>query len=184
MKIDVEYLEFVWSLRTYLITCGDLASQANIIAVSFCMPAAGQPPQLVCAIGKPFCSHELIERTGEFVVNVPPKSLKKEVYYCGSHHGWDIDKFAETGLTPLPARRVKAPIIAECVAHMECRVVGALDTKPYEGLDVKPNIANKTLFLGEVLEAYADEDYASGKVQDFLQEEGFCVHYRLRALTP
>lgn len=177
MKIDVEYLKFLWPLKTYLITCGDIASKVNIIAVSFCMPAAGQPPQLVCAIGKTFYSHELISQTGQFVVNVPPKSLKKEVYYCGSHSGRDVNKFAETGLTPLPARCVKAPIISECVAHMECVVVGSIDTKSYDGADLRPNIANKTLFLGEVLEAYADEDYASGKVQDFFMIEGAFPHH-------
>jgi len=182
MKVDVEYLEFLWPLRTYLITCGDIASKANIIAVSFCMPAAGQPPQLVCSIGKPFYSHELIDRTGEFIVNVPPQSLKKEVYYCGSRSGRQVNKFAETGLTPLAAKRVKAPIIAECVAHMECIVVGKLDTKPYDGEDIRPNIANKTLFLGEVVEAYADEDYALGQAKDFLflREGSFCNHYKLR----
>jgi flavin reductase (DIM6/NTAB) family NADH-FMN oxidoreductase RutF len=182
MKTDVEYLEFLWPLRTYLITCGDIALKANIIAVSFCMPAAGQPPQLVCSIGRAFYSHELIKRTGEFVVNVPPKSLEKEVYYCGSHSGREVDKFAETGLTPLPARRVKAPIISECAAHMECVVVGELDTKAYNGADIRPNIANKTLFLGEVVEAYADPDFADGKVKTslFLQDGAFCPYYRLR----
>ncbi|WP_409377160.1 hypothetical protein, partial [Candidatus Sordicultor fermentans] len=61
-------------------------------------------------------------------------------------------------------------------------VVGKLDTKPYDGEDVRPNIANKTLFLGEVVEAYADEDYALGQAKDFLflREGSFCNHYKLR----
>ena len=80
MKVDVEYLKFLWPLKAYLITCGDIVSKVNIIAVSLCMPAAGQPPQLVCAIGKAFYSFELIKQTGEFVINVPTKSLKKRSY--------------------------------------------------------------------------------------------------------
>lgn len=182
MKVDVEYLKFLWPLKAYLITCGDIVSKMNIIAVSLCMPAAGQPPQLVCAIGKAFYSFELIKQTGEFVVNVPTKSLKKAVYYCGTHSGRNVDKFKETKLTPQPARRVKAPIIAECIAHMECIVVSKLDTKPYTGWDLKPNIANKTLFLGEVVEAYADEAYASGELKaEYLSEGNFPDHaYGLR----
>lgn len=182
MKVDIEYLEFLWPIKTYLITCGNAALKANIIAVSFCMPAAGQPPQIVCSIGKAFYSYELIEQSGEFAVNVPTKALQKAVYYCGTHSGRDVDKFKETGLMPLPARRLKAPIIAECIAHMECVVVGKLDTKPYTNPDLKPNIANKALFLGEVIEAYADEACASGKLKvEHLLEGGFPRHaYGLR----
>jgi flavin reductase (DIM6/NTAB) family NADH-FMN oxidoreductase RutF len=182
MKVDIEYLEFLWPIKTYLITCGNAALKANIIAVSFCMPAAGQPPQIICSIGKAFYSYELIEQSGEFAVNVPTKALQKAVYYCGTHSGRDVDKFKETGLTPLPARRLKTPIIAECIAHMECVVVGKLDTKPYTKPDLKPNIANKALFLGEVIEAYADEAYASGELKvEHLLEGGFPRHaYGLR----
>jgi len=182
MKVDIEYLEFLWPIKTYLITCGNAALKANIIAISFCMPAAGQPPQIVCSIGKAFYSYELIEQSGEFAVNVPTKALQKAVYYCGTHSGRDVDKFKETGLTPLPARRLKTPIIAECIAHMECVVVGKLDTKPYTKSDLKPNIAIKALFLGEVIEAYADEAYASGELTvEHLLEGGFPRHaYGLR----
>jgi flavin reductase (DIM6/NTAB) family NADH-FMN oxidoreductase RutF len=177
MKVDIEYLEFLWPIKTYLITCGNAALKANIIAVSFCMPVAGQPPQIVCSIGKAFYSYELIKQSGEFAVNVPTKALQKAVYYCGTHSGRDVDKFKETGLTPLPARRLKAPIIAECIAHMECVVVGKLDTKPYTNPDLKPNIANKALFLGEVIEAYADEACASGKLKvEHLLEGDFPRH--------
>lgn len=146
------------------------------------MPAAGQPPQIICSIGKAFYSYELIEQSGEFAVNVPTKALQKAVYYCGTHSGRVVDKFKETGLTPLPARRLKTPIIAECIAHMECVVVGKLDTKPYTKPDLKPNIANKALFLGEVIEAYADEAYASGELKvEHLLEGGFPRHaYGLR----
>ena len=141
------------------------------------MPVAGQPPQIVCSIGKAFYSYELIKQSGEFAVNVPTKALQKAVYYCGTHSGRDVDKFKETGLTPLPARRLKAPIIAECIAHMECVVVGKLDTKPYTNPDLKPNIANKALFLGEVIEAYADEACASGKLKvEHLLEGDFPRH--------
>jgi flavin reductase (DIM6/NTAB) family NADH-FMN oxidoreductase RutF len=146
MKIDVEYLEFLWPMRHYLITCGDLlAGTANIIAVSFCMPVSKTPPLIACAIGRSAYSCELIERTQEFIVNVPSRALEPKVYYCGFHSGAHVDKFKVTGLTPLPARQVKAPIIAECVAWMECTVHQEVET------------GDKNLFVGEVLEAYADD---------------------------
>lgn len=146
---DVEYLEYMWPMRHFLLTCGDTQDRANIIAVSFCMPVSKKPPLLACAIGLEMYSRELIDEGGEFIVNVPPQELKREIYYCGFHSGRDVNKFQKSGLTPLPARHVKSPIIAECAAFMECRVVQTLDT------------GDKRLFVGEVLEAYADEGPAN-----------------------
>jgi flavin reductase (DIM6/NTAB) family NADH-FMN oxidoreductase RutF len=151
MKIDVEYLEYLWPMRHYLITCGDIGTKANIIAVSFCMPVSRNPPLAAIAVGKQAHSRGLIEDTGEFVINVPTQDLKSQTYYCGTRSGRDVDKFNETGLTPHPARRLRSPVIVECVAHMECTVVKAVET------------GDKILFVGEVVEAYADESIATGE---------------------
>jgi len=151
MKVDVEYLEFMWPMRHFLITCGDIADRPNIIAVSFCMPVSKRPPLLACAIGRGAYSYKLITSTNEFVVNVPPAALKDKIYYCGFHTGRDVDKFKETGLTPKPARAVKVPIIDECVAHMECEVRQEIEA------------GDKSLIVGEVLEAYADEAVVKGE---------------------
>jgi flavin reductase (DIM6/NTAB) family NADH-FMN oxidoreductase RutF len=151
MKVDVEYLEFMWPMRHFLITCGDIREGSNIIAVSFCMPVSKRPPLLACAIGRATYSYELITGTKEFVVNVPPAALKAEIYYCGFHSGRDVDKFKETGLTPKPARAVSVAVIGECVAHMECKVEQEIE------------VGDKSLIVGEVVEAYADEAVAKGE---------------------
>jgi len=52
MRVDVEYLEFMWPMRHFLITCGDIARKSNIIAVSFCMPVSKEPPLIACATGR------------------------------------------------------------------------------------------------------------------------------------
>ena len=145
MKVDVEYLEFMWPMRHFLITCGDIEKKSNIIAVSFCMPVSKNPLLIACAVGIYTYSYTLIKNTKEFIVNVPQKELKEKIYYCGYHSGYQVDKFNETGLTPKQARKVKAPIIDQCVAHMECKVRQQI------------KIEDKNLFVGEVLEAYADE---------------------------
>lgn len=141
----------MWPMRHFLITCGDIERKSNIIAVSFCMPVSKEPPLIACAIGRRTYSCKLIESTKEFIVNIPPKELKPNIYYCGLHSGYQVDKFKETGLTPQPARKVKAPIIDECVAHMECKVRQEIET------------GDKKLFIGEVIEAYADEALVKGE---------------------
>ena len=122
MKTDVEYLEFMWPMRHYLVTCGDRENESNIIAVSFCMPVSKDPPLVACAIGVGAYSCKLIKSNNEFVVNVPSNDLEPELYYCGLHSGRHVDKFKETRLTPQPALKVRAPIIGECAAHMECKL--------------------------------------------------------------
>ena len=162
MKTDVEYLEFMWPMRHFLITCEDIGSKSNIIAVSFCMPVSKEPPLIACAIGKETYSCKLIENNKEFIVNVPPQELKSKIYYCGFHSGYQVDKFKETGLNPKPDSKVKAPIIDECAAHMECKVRQEIET------------GDKNLFVGEVVEAYADEALAKG---DRVEIRGLCSFY-------
>jgi len=106
---------------------------------------------VTCAIGKTMYSSEIIQQRREFVINVPAQSLKRQIYFCGCHSGKDVDKFKETGLTPLSARHVNAPIIEECLAHMECRVVQSIAA------------GDKHLFIATVIDAYADEDIEQGR---------------------
>ncbi len=161
MKTDVEYLEFMWPMRHFLITCGDIEGKSNIIAVSFCMPVSREPSLIACAIGKGAYSCKLIESTKEFIVNIPPKELKPKIYYCGSHSGYQVDKFKETGLTLQPARKLRVPIINECIAHMECKVKQEIET------------GDKNLFIGEVIEAYADESIVRGEIKIEYAKGGF-----------
>jgi flavin reductase (DIM6/NTAB) family NADH-FMN oxidoreductase RutF len=72
-------------------------------------------------------SFRCIKGTGEFVINVPNRSLVKKVVACGSESGEQCDKFAKFGLTSLPARKVKAPLIGECIGHLECKVIRGED---------------------------------------------------------
>jgi flavin reductase (DIM6/NTAB) family NADH-FMN oxidoreductase RutF len=168
---DVEYLEFLWPMRHYLITCGDFGKVSNIIAVSFCMPVSKEPPIIACAIGLKAYSCELIRNHKEFIVNIPLQELKQQIYFCGYHSGRQVDKFRETGLIPKAARRVKAPILKECVAHLECVVRNEVET------------GDKILFIGEVIEAYANVDlvkgeYRSGYAQGEFPRKVYGIRFR------
>ena len=63
----------------------------------------------------------------------------------GRKSGRDVDKFQETGLTAIPAQVVKAPLIAECWGHIECKVVKEVD------------VGVHTMFVGEIVAASANE---------------------------
>lgn len=92
-------------------------------------------------------SFRCIKETGEFVLNIPNRALLRKVLGCGSTSGEGMDKFSTFGLTPVKARKVKAPLIGECIGHLECRMVRG------EG-----RIAKKyNIFLGRVVAASADK---------------------------
>ena len=75
-------------------------------------------------------TYKLIEETGEFTVNIVPPKLKEVVQYCGTVSGLEHDKFKEKQLTVIPSKKVRTPIIKECILHFECRVVHKNDLIP------------------------------------------------------
>jgi flavin reductase (DIM6/NTAB) family NADH-FMN oxidoreductase RutF len=111
----------------------------NIITLHFAHPVSFRPPMLGVGIGIGQYSHSLLKKHGEFVVNIPKADLRPAIDFCGAHSGRHVDKFKETGLTPVRASRVNAYLIGECPVNTECRVVQTVD------------LGTHTWFFGEVL---------------------------------
>ena len=104
-----------------LVSVGDGESD-NLMPVGWNVPVRKDPPMLAIVPGKRHHTWPLLERTGEFAVNVPDASLMDAVLSCGRASGREGDKFQRFGLTRRPAERIKAPLVAEAVACLECRV--------------------------------------------------------------
>ncbi|MEM3766596.1 MAG: flavin reductase family protein, partial [Candidatus Bathyarchaeia archaeon] len=136
----------VHPMHTVLVSCVGKEGNPNIITLAWAMPTSINPPLIAVSIAPGRHSHSLIEETGEFVVNIPTMDILKATLYCGRVSGRSHNKFKETGLTPLPAKKVKPPIIKECIAHLECKLHSRFPT------------GDHTIFVGEVVEAYADRD--------------------------
>jgi len=148
-KVDVD-LRFAYRLlhprHTVLVTCADKTGKENVITLAWTMPTSIKPPLLVISVRPERYSHRFIEESGEFVVNVPTMEIVEQTLYCGRVSGRECDKFETAPLTPSPARMVRSPIIKECVAHLECKVVQIITT------------GDHTLFVGEILTAYVNEE--------------------------
>jgi flavin reductase (DIM6/NTAB) family NADH-FMN oxidoreductase RutF len=141
-------------MHTVLVSCVGKSRKPNIITLTWAMPTSISPPLVAVSIAPKRHSHALIEETREFVVNIPTMDILKETLFCGRVSGREIDKFKELGLTPLPAKKVKPPIIKECVAHLECKLHSQFTT------------GDHTIFVGEIVEAYVDKDAFSEGVYD------------------
>jgi flavin reductase (DIM6/NTAB) family NADH-FMN oxidoreductase RutF len=89
-------------------------------------------PSLVgCVIAESNVSFEMVRKSSECVINVPTADMADQVVGIGNCSGDDVDKFARFGLTADAAQKVKAPLIRECYANLECRIADARLVKPY-----------------------------------------------------
>ncbi|HUW63606.1 MAG TPA: flavin reductase family protein [Spirochaetia bacterium] len=127
------------------------ADRPNIITLAWVGTICSSPPMLSISVRPQTYSHGLLVNTREFVLNIPGADRLKEMDLCGMVSGRDQDKFALTGLTPLPATQVKAPLIAECPVNIECRVSQII------------NLGLHDMFISEILAVHADENVMDEK---------------------
>ena len=97
--------------------------RANIMTMSWHMMMEFNPPKIGCIIGPWDYSFQALCATKECVIAIPTVDLATKAVEIGNCSGEDVDKFEAFGLTPLPGKKVKAPLIAECLANIECKLV-------------------------------------------------------------
>ena len=123
------------------------------------------PPMCYISVRPERHSYAVIRRTGEFVINLTTRSMARATDWCGVRSGRDFDKFRETGLTPVPAERVAAPLIAEAPVSIECRVRQVLPLGTHD------------MFLAEVVNVQADEAYIDPATGRFCLERAEPIVY-------
>jgi len=116
----------------------------NVMTMSWHTMMEFEPPLVGCVVSNRDFSFDALKATRQCVLNIPTVELAAKVVGCGNTSGRRVDKFKSFGLTPEPASLVGAPLIAECYANLECRVV---DTR----------LMNRyNFFVLEVLKAWID----------------------------
>ncbi|MCX7166153.1 MAG: flavin reductase family protein [Rhodocyclales bacterium] len=97
--------------------------KANVMAMSWHTMMEFEPPLVGCVVSGRDFSFTALKATRQCVLGIPTAELATKVVDCGNTSGRRTDKFEAVGLTPLPATMIDAPLIAECYANLECRVV-------------------------------------------------------------
>ena len=123
-----------------------LHGRPNIMTMSYHMMVEDQRPLIGCSLGPWNHSYEAFRATGECVVAVPAADLVETVVDIGNCSGDTVDKFKTFGLTPLPADLVAPPLVAQCLANLECRVSDTSLAEEYN------------FFILEVVKAWTDPD--------------------------
>jgi len=117
--------------------------KANFMAVGWCSRANANPPMILCGIANTHHTPKGIAETETFSVNVPSSALVEKLDYCGIVSGNTVDK---SGVFDVFYGTLKtAPMIRECPVNLECRLVETV------------SLPTHTVFIGEIMGAYADE---------------------------
>jgi flavin reductase (DIM6/NTAB) family NADH-FMN oxidoreductase RutF len=94
----------------------------NVMTISWTM-VVDFTPVFAITTGPWNYSYAALRKSRECVIAVPAVDLINRVVGVGTCSGVDTDKFEKFGLTPMEGRHVRAPLIRECLANIECRVI-------------------------------------------------------------
>jgi flavin reductase (DIM6/NTAB) family NADH-FMN oxidoreductase RutF len=117
------------------------------MACAWATPVSEEPPVVIVCVSKEAYTAKLIKETKEFGISIPTKELLKALWICGRSSGRDKDKFKLAKLKVLPPGKIKPPMIEGCAGYLECRLKKTVEA------------GECYAFFGDVVAAYANEDY-------------------------
>ena len=149
-----------------LVSTVDAAGEPNIAPKSFVSMMAFGGPVLAFGCHRSHATARNAESSGEFVVNFPPEALAERIWAMPSSHG--AERVIRSGLSLLRARAVTPPLIAECKAHLECK------------LESVTWLGDELVIFGHIVAASIDQDCLGSPLADqyfrlrpvFFLEEG------------
>lgn len=147
-----------------MVSVTDKEGKSNIITVAWAGTVCTNPPMVSISVRPSRYSYQILEETGEFVINLTNESLVKACDYCGVVSGRDVDKFAKTGLTPIPMEHVHAMGIDESPVNMECKI-----TEKWE-------LGSHTMFIAEVVGVTVDDQYMDETGKFHINESGLVMY--------
>ncbi len=137
----------LYPVPAVMVSCQKENEKPNIITVAWAGTVNSDPAMVSISVRPSRFSHEIIETTGEFVINLTTADLVRACDFCGVKSGRDTDKFKEMNLTPGKSEFVSCPLIEESPVNIECRV------------EVKKDLGTHTMFIARVLAVQVDEKY-------------------------
>jgi flavin reductase (DIM6/NTAB) family NADH-FMN oxidoreductase RutF len=164
----MEYLYYLYPIRTYLIVAGT-AENPNPMTADWVVPLSRNPPLLGVAIAHTRYTKKLIDQQKDFVVAVPTIELLKDVWTAGTISGAKKSKKELMSVTFMESKRVKAPSIKECAANLECRVVQEVVT------------GDHVFYVGEIVNVSYGDAFAVGKPD--VENYRFILHLGGRNFT-
>ncbi len=149
-KVKVKPNTMMAPLPSVMVSCGDI-EHSNIITVAWTGVVNSDPPYVYISVRPSRFSHDIIEKSGEFVINLVPKRLSSAMDWAGCTTGAKADKFEKLKLTKLAGDQVSAPLIAECPVNFECKVLQTVKLPSHD------------MFIAEIVALHVDENLVNEK---------------------
>lgn len=152
-KITLNPGEMLSPLPAVMVSCGDM-KKSNIITIAWTGIINSKPPMTYISVRPERFSHDIIEESGEFVINLVNEDLTFAMDHCGSTTGAKEDKFKTMHLKKLKGDKVSCPMIAESPVNIECKVVE------------KKHLGSHDMFIAEIVAVHVNKDLMqeSGRV--------------------
>ena len=154
----------LYPVPAVMISCADEEGRSNIMTAAWAGTICSDPVMVSVSIRPERYSHDVIARTGEFVINFTTEDLTFAADFCGVRSGRDVDKFEYLHLTKVPSRKVSAPSIGESPVCLECLVTGI------------EKLGTHDLFLAKVVQVSVDEQYLDEKGRFALEDAGLVAY--------
>jgi flavin reductase (DIM6/NTAB) family NADH-FMN oxidoreductase RutF len=148
-----------------MVSCGDTIDEYNIITIAWTGTLCSDPPLCYISVRPNRHSYDIIKRTGGFVINLVNKELAPVADWCGVKSGKDYNKFLETGLTPVRATQVSAPMIDEAPVNIECKVK-----------EITP-LGSHDMFVAEIVAVHAKAELFNRKTDALELQRANLVTY-------
>jgi flavin reductase (DIM6/NTAB) family NADH-FMN oxidoreductase RutF len=136
----------------------------NLMTAAWMLPLSLHPTWVGVAIQPARLTHEYVTRSEQFAINIPNLELLSAIHLCGMRSGREGDKFEASRVTPADAQEIDAPLVAECVGHIECSVIDRI------------TLGDHDLFVGEVRAVSAALE-AFSEVWDVAVDAGKLLHH-------
>ena len=146
MKVSSAPGPLLAPVPSVMVSCGNL-EESNILTIAWTGTINSNPPMTYISVQPKRYSHDIIENSGEFVINLVNVRLAKAMDFCGVRSGRDVDKFAAQGLTREKADTVAAPLIAESPVNIECKVKDIIRMPSHD------------MFMADITAVHIDERY-------------------------
>lgn len=149
-KLEIQTPLIMAPVPVVLVACAHEELGYNLLTIAWCGVDCSKPEMIHVSIRPGRYSYRMIKESGCFTVNIPTADLTRQVDLCGVVSGKDGDKFERAELTPLPASKVQAPLVAECPVNIECEVREVLELGVHH------------MFIGEVVAKHASAELVTG----------------------
>ena len=150
-------------LPAVLVSCGD-EENANILTIAWTGILSTTPPRVYISVRPTRHSFDIIEKTGEFCINLPCSYNVRQLDFCGVKSGKDTDKFREAHFTKEQSFEVNCPSVAECPVTLECKVFD------------KRDFGTHTAFFADVVAVSVDEKLIDENGRLALEKAGLLAY--------